>query len=146
MNYSVSAEEFAKIYEKYIDMGVSILGGCCGTTPEYIAKLDELRKTKKIGKRNRKYICNTRKLYGFGENTWRNVIAEKRIRSACVGAYFRFYRTETDTDAGHCAHCNNGCNVVANRTRSLDGHRWRIVVSVYRSCIQIRAASQTVAL
>lgn len=37
--YSISAEEFASICEKYLDLGVSIFGGCCGTNPDYIKAL-----------------------------------------------------------------------------------------------------------
>lgn len=56
MNYSVSPEEFARVYSEYLAMGVNILGGCCGTTPEYIAGLDMMcrgrkpviRETKKL--------------------------------------------------------------------------------------------------
>lgn len=39
--YDVSAEEFANIMAEYVKQGVSIVGGCCGTTDEYIAKLAE---------------------------------------------------------------------------------------------------------
>ncbi len=35
--YNISAEDFADYMVKLIEKGVSILGGCCGTTPEYIA-------------------------------------------------------------------------------------------------------------
>lgn len=37
--YDVSPEHFAACGVKMAKMGVSILGGCCGTTPEYIKKL-----------------------------------------------------------------------------------------------------------
>lgn len=37
--YGVYPEEFADIVEKFADMGVKILGGCCGTSPDYIAEL-----------------------------------------------------------------------------------------------------------
>lgn len=39
--YSIDAEKFAEYMEKYMDMGAKILGGCCGTSPEYIAKIKE---------------------------------------------------------------------------------------------------------
>ena len=42
MNYDVSAEEFADVYAEFLRMGVRIVGGCCGTTPEYIRKLRAL--------------------------------------------------------------------------------------------------------
>ena len=34
--YSLNSEEFAAIMSDCAEMGASILGGCCGTTPEYI--------------------------------------------------------------------------------------------------------------
>ncbi|MCM1006275.1 MAG: homocysteine S-methyltransferase family protein, partial [Prevotella sp.] len=38
--YSLSAEEFADIIKEYVDEGtVDIIGGCCGTTPEYISAI-----------------------------------------------------------------------------------------------------------
>ncbi len=44
--FDVDAEEFSDIMAEIAQMGVSILGGCCGTTPEYIIKTVE--KTKGI--------------------------------------------------------------------------------------------------
>ena len=38
-HYGMKPEEFAKIVTQCRDMGASILGGCCGTAPEYIAAL-----------------------------------------------------------------------------------------------------------
>ena len=38
-HYSMEPEEFARIVTQCRDMGASILGGCCGTAPEYIAAL-----------------------------------------------------------------------------------------------------------
>lgn len=34
--YDISAEEYVDEMKKYIEAGVCALGGCCGTTPEYI--------------------------------------------------------------------------------------------------------------
>lgn len=39
--YDVDSDEFALEIEKMARMGVAIVGGCCGTTPEYIRKLRE---------------------------------------------------------------------------------------------------------
>ncbi len=44
--YDVSAEEFSDYAVKMAEMGVSLIGGCCGTTPEYIRAVVE--KTKDI--------------------------------------------------------------------------------------------------
>ena len=41
-DYNVSAEDFARGAEEFIRCGVTILGGCCGTTPDYICKLRTL--------------------------------------------------------------------------------------------------------
>lgn len=37
--YDVSSTDFARSMEKIAEMGASILGGCCGTTPEYIKEM-----------------------------------------------------------------------------------------------------------
>lgn len=37
--YSMCAEEFAALMARFYEKGVMILGGCCGTSPEYIAAL-----------------------------------------------------------------------------------------------------------
>ncbi len=44
--FDVDAEEFSDIMREFAQMGVGILGGCCGTTPEYIKRTAE--KTKDI--------------------------------------------------------------------------------------------------
>ena len=38
-HYSMAPEEFGRIVCQCADMGATILGGCCGTAPEYIAAL-----------------------------------------------------------------------------------------------------------
>jgi 5-methyltetrahydrofolate--homocysteine methyltransferase len=38
-HYPMDSTEFAGIVKECADMGASILGGCCGTTPEHIATL-----------------------------------------------------------------------------------------------------------
>lgn len=40
--YNVSPDDFARDMKKAADIGVSYLGGCCGTTPEHIRKMIEL--------------------------------------------------------------------------------------------------------
>lgn len=37
--YSLSVEDFMAPMEEFIQMGVSVVGGCCGTTPEFISRL-----------------------------------------------------------------------------------------------------------
>ena len=38
-SYNLDAAEFAREMKAYATIGVSMVGGCCGTTPEYIARL-----------------------------------------------------------------------------------------------------------
>ena len=37
--YSVGPVEFARQMAAFVEIGVKIVGGCCGTTPEYIKQL-----------------------------------------------------------------------------------------------------------
>ena len=41
-HYNMTPEAFAKIVKDCQGMGASLLGGCCGTTPEHIAALKEI--------------------------------------------------------------------------------------------------------
>ena len=64
MHYSVDAEEFADICEKFLAMGVRIVGGCCGTTPQYIARLRAIadkRKPVPTPFRRISAVCSARK-------------------------------------------------------------------------------------
>lgn len=49
--YHITAEEFAECTVKMAGLGVSIIGGCCGTTPEFIkAVADKLQDVKRVNK------------------------------------------------------------------------------------------------
>lgn len=45
--YDCSPKEFAEFAEKLLPLGVKVLGGCCGTTPEYIRELKTMLADKK---------------------------------------------------------------------------------------------------
>lgn len=36
--YDITADQFAEVMARFADKGVAILGGCCGTNPDYISK------------------------------------------------------------------------------------------------------------
>lgn len=102
MNYSVSAEEFCKTYEEFIKMGVSILGGCCGTTPEYIKGLARLREKYKPVKRDFKYktaVCSSTKVVYIdgvkviGERI--NPTGKKAMKQALMDKDFGYIATQT---------------------------------------------------
>lgn len=70
-HYDVTPEEFAEISCEFAKMGVQILGGCCGTTPEHIALM------KKAVQKSTRYavtlnipddtvICSPSKIVKFG--------------------------------------------------------------------------------
>lgn len=40
--YSMSAQEFARHTKRLVEVGAGIVGGCCGTTPEYIRSLAKM--------------------------------------------------------------------------------------------------------
>src|SRR5471030_1566016 len=46
--YDVTKEEFADTLCSFIDSGVRVIGGCCGTTPDYIRELCSRVKDKKF--------------------------------------------------------------------------------------------------
>lgn len=51
--YDISVEEFRNGIDSFIQEGISIVGGCCGTTPEYIKSLrDLINDSKKISRDN----------------------------------------------------------------------------------------------
>jgi len=37
--YSADSEYFREYAAAYTQLGVSLIGGCCGTTPEYISQM-----------------------------------------------------------------------------------------------------------
>ncbi len=55
--FEVTPEDYAEAIEKMIEMGVSIIGGCCGTTPEHIRAVKNLTSGKSPVKRDVKPVC-----------------------------------------------------------------------------------------
>lgn len=102
MNYSVSAQDFAKEYERFLSLGLNILGGCCGTTPEYIKELDKLRKKYKPVKRDFVYktaVCSSTKVVYIdgvkviGERI--NPTGKKAMKQALIDKDFGYIATQT---------------------------------------------------
>lgn len=50
--YNVDPEDFAEAAAEFADMGVKLLGGCCGTSPEYISALTEKLRGRRAVERN----------------------------------------------------------------------------------------------
>ena len=49
--YSITEDQFVEAAAEFLEAGISILGGCCGTTPSYIGKLKQLVQGKRVVKR-----------------------------------------------------------------------------------------------
>lgn len=45
--YDITEKEFSNSVRELVDMGVSIIGGCCGTTPSFIEELSKIAKDKR---------------------------------------------------------------------------------------------------
>ena len=68
--YDVDAEDFAQDIKLAVANGVRIVGGCCGTTPEYIKKVCELTRDmrpKEIEKKTYSVCTSYNKAVFFGE-------------------------------------------------------------------------------
>ena len=46
--YEITAKEFSYLADKLVGEGVSIIGGCCGTTPEFIKELRNIVENNKV--------------------------------------------------------------------------------------------------
>ncbi len=66
--YDMNSEDFADGMAELVNAGASILGGCCGTTPDYIRKLTDKTKHMLIRKRQRtekRFLSSERKTIEF---------------------------------------------------------------------------------
>ncbi len=109
LNYDVSAEEFAEVYRTFLEEGVHIVGGCCGTTPEYIRLLRALANGRTPQKRNvprRSCVCSaTRAVYVdgvrvIGERI--NPTGKKAMKQALLGGDYGYVQAQAieQTEAG----------------------------------------------
>lgn len=70
LKYDTDERAFSEYIEQAVDMGVSLIGGCCGTTPSYIEAVSRLRDKSPKKRGTNKYvpmICSYAKTVSFGE-------------------------------------------------------------------------------
>jgi 5-methyltetrahydrofolate--homocysteine methyltransferase len=63
--YDVTKEEFADTLCGFTDLGVRVIGGCCGTSPEYIEELYKITRNKKLVFMEKEYysaVCTPSKV------------------------------------------------------------------------------------
>lgn len=78
--YPMKADEFAQYGKELVEAGVSVLGGCCGTTPEHIKRLVEETKTMKplpVEKKGYRAVTSERKTTFFEPYGAFQVIGER---------------------------------------------------------------------
>lgn len=78
--YKTTPEEFAEVGVKLVEKGVSLIGGCCGTTPAHIKALAERVKGMKViapHKHERRLLTSERKTVEIGLDGAFMVIGER---------------------------------------------------------------------
>lgn len=107
--YDLSVSEFKEYIKKYIDMGVAIVGGCCGTNPEFITEISEY-KGLEVVKRNeyRKTIinsatklCNIDNVVICGERL--NPTGKKKLKQALIDENYDYLIKEAIKQEEACA-------------------------------------------
>lgn len=59
--YSLQAKEYAEEMQEYLPLGLSAVGGCCGTTPDYIRALTQVfseKRAPKAPKARKSMVCS----------------------------------------------------------------------------------------
>ncbi|NLM12091.1 MAG: dihydropteroate synthase [Clostridiaceae bacterium] len=79
--FDMNAEEFTGFTNQFIKAGVNLIGGCCGTTPEYILGLSKIAKGKKSceGKHKNKdlILSSSRRIVSIGHDLPVCIIGER---------------------------------------------------------------------
>ena len=83
--YNMEAEEFAEEMEVLVNAGATILGGCCGTTPEFIRQIHERFGTDaKVAASRRpdgiRYLTSERITHSFGLDDGFFVVGERQAQ------------------------------------------------------------------
>lgn len=110
--YDITCDEFINIMKQYIDCGINMVGGCCGTTPEYINGVAKYRDSltenidaPKAVKRTLR-ICSSTDVVNvdhvtvIGERI--NPTGKKRLKQALLDEDFDYILTQAiqQVDAG----------------------------------------------
>lgn len=107
--YHVSPQEFAEVLSQYAEIGVQFMGGCCGSTPDYIRALRSALSTKTRDRSPRqlpKAVCSGTRTVRLdmprviGERI--NPTGKKRMKQALLDGDMDYLRGEaiSQTEAG----------------------------------------------
>ncbi|SCP95132.1 homocysteine S-methyltransferase family protein [Anaerobium acetethylicum] len=78
--YDMEPSEFVKNMKKIVEAGACIIGGCCGTTPEYIRALKDASEDMEpapLNKSQGRVIASERKLLSFGLDSRFMIVGER---------------------------------------------------------------------
>lgn len=78
--FDMNANEFTRFTDDFIKAGANLIGGCCGTTPEYISGLSKVAKGKKCyegEKNNHLVLSSSRRIVSIGSDLPVCIIGEK---------------------------------------------------------------------
>ena len=108
--FLVGAEEFASHHKKYRELGVSVFGGCCGTTPDHIAEMVKVieamppQKRKPCEFENACFICSYNSSVQIGGNAGPQIIGErinptgkKKVKEALLAHNMNFVLGEAES-------------------------------------------------
>ncbi len=94
--YNMPEDEFVDLMKEYVEMGVSVIGGCCGTNPSIISKISKLKNmpVKKPDNSYETIVCSETRLQTFektiicGERI--NPTAKKNIKKAIINENYQY--------------------------------------------------------
>ncbi|MBQ9207231.1 MAG: homocysteine S-methyltransferase family protein [Treponema sp.] len=108
--FLVGAEEFAEHHKKYRGLGVSVFGGCCGTTPDHIAAMVKAvealppQKRKPCEFENATFICSYNSSVQIGGAAGPQIIGErinptgkKKVKEALLAHNMNFVLGEAES-------------------------------------------------
>ena len=124
--YNVGPEEFAADVKKMIELGVSAVGGCCGTTPNHIKSVYDNCKDlqlKPITDKNLSVVCSGSKAVYLGQKPILigerlNPTGKKRLKQALIEQDYGYILGEalSQSEAGaHVLDVNVGLNEIDER-------------------------------
>ncbi len=113
--YNLSPKRFAQLSVEFAKMGFSIIGGCCGTTPEHIKMLATAAKNILIdSKKSKSYTYITSRYNHINVNVHRGLLiigerlnptARKQFATELKENTFTFLRNESKKQHEEGAHC-----------------------------------------
>ncbi|MHB1488781.1 MAG: methionine synthase, partial [Acidimicrobiales bacterium] len=120
MHYDLTPEQLAEFHRRFIsDMGVTVVGGCCGTTPEHLARVVESCRDLIPAPRQPRYEPGAASLYSHvsfaqdtsylsvGERT--NANGSKKFREAMLAADWDTCVAMAKEQVGEGAHLLDLC-------------------------------------